>query len=133
MKNLLKIFFAALFVGITEAVNRCGEYIDKETVLVRRTTDGKFSAEISDDLAGSTVFGTGKGLFTHGRAIFLSRMLVNEFTAMNGPDKLTVNEPEVHFQSNFQKEQRIIFSLLEIAQNGSKLQRSGYNCFRTRA
>ena len=70
MKKLLKIFFAALFVGITEAVNRCGEYIDKETVLVRRTTDGKFSAEISDDLAGSTVFGTGKGLFTHGRAIF---------------------------------------------------------------
>ena len=78
MKKLLKIFFAALFVGITDAVNRCGEYIDKETVLVRRTTDGKFSAEISDDLAGSTVFGTGKGLFTHGRAIFLSRMLVNE-------------------------------------------------------
>ena len=78
MKKLLKIFFFALFVGITEAVNRCGEYIDKETVLVRRTTDGKFSAEISDDLAGSTVFGTGKGLFTHGRAIFLSRMLVNE-------------------------------------------------------
>merc|ERR1711917_190257 len=67
MKKLLKIFFAALFVGITEAVNRCGEYIDKETVLVRRTTDGKFSAEISDDLAGSTVFGIGKVIFGPGK------------------------------------------------------------------
>ena len=61
MKKLLKIFFSALFlVRITDAVNRCGEYIDKETVLVRRTTDGKFSAEISDDFAGTTAFGTGE-------------------------------------------------------------------------
>ena len=60
MKKLLKIFFSALLVRITDAVNRCGEYIDKETVLVRRTTDGKFSAEISDDFGGTSVFGTGK-------------------------------------------------------------------------
>ena len=60
----MNFIFIALCLGIVDAVNRCGEYIDKETVLVRRTTDGKFSAEISDDLAGTTVFGTGKDLFT---------------------------------------------------------------------
>ena len=60
MKKLLKIFFSALLVGISDAVNQCGEYIDKETVLVRRTTDGKFSAEISDDFGGTSVFGTGE-------------------------------------------------------------------------
>ena len=64
MKKLMNLFFIAICLGIADAVNRCGEYIDKETVLVRRTTDGKFSAEISDDLAGTTVVGTGKDLFT---------------------------------------------------------------------
>ena len=60
MKKLLKIFFSTLLVGLSDAVNQCGEYIDKETVLVRRTTDGKFSAEISDDFGGTSVFGTGE-------------------------------------------------------------------------
>ena len=64
MKKLMNLFSIAICLGIADAVNRCGEYIDKETVLVRRTIDGKFSAEISDDLAGTTVFGTGKDLFT---------------------------------------------------------------------
>ena len=56
----MNLIFIAICLGIADAVNRCGEYIDKETVLVRRTTDGKFSAEISDDFAGLTIFGTGK-------------------------------------------------------------------------
>ena len=64
MKKLLESFLWVLFVVRTEAVNRCGEYIDKETVLVRRTTDGKFSAEISDDLAGITTVGTGMDPFS---------------------------------------------------------------------
>ena len=64
MKKLMNLIFIAICLGIADAVNRCGEYIDKETVLVRRTTDGKFSAEISDDFAGLTIFGTGKDLFT---------------------------------------------------------------------
>ena len=79
MKKLLKLFFAALFVEITEAVNRCGEYIDKETVLVRRTTDGKFSAEISDDFAGSTVFGTGKVIFGPGKPLMYDLSKISNF------------------------------------------------------
>ena len=58
MMKILRLI--AVFVGYTGAVNRCGEYIDRETVLVRRTTDGKFNAVVSDDLAGTAVDGTGK-------------------------------------------------------------------------
>ena len=49
----------AAVIGVAEAINRCGEYIDRETVLVRRTTDGKFTAATSDNLAGTAVDGTG--------------------------------------------------------------------------
>ena len=58
MVKILRLI--AVLVGYTGAVNRCGEYIDRETVLVRRTTDGKFNAVVSDDLAGTAVDGTGK-------------------------------------------------------------------------
>ena len=84
MKKLLKSFFLALFVGITEAVNRCGEYIDKETVLVRRTTDGKFSAEISDDFAGSTVFGIGKVIFGPGKPFMNDLGKISHFPSHKG-------------------------------------------------
>ena len=84
MKKLLKLFFFALFVGITEAVNRCGEYIDKETVLVRRTTSGKFSAEISDDLAGSTVFGIGKVIFGPGKPFTNDLGKISNFPSHKG-------------------------------------------------
>ena len=58
----MKFFhLVAAVIGVTDAVNRCGEYIDRETVLVRRTTDGKFTAATSDNLAGTAVDGTGKG------------------------------------------------------------------------
>ena len=58
MVKILRLI--AVLVGYTGAVNRCGEYIDRETILVRRTTDGKFTAATSDNLAGTAVDGTGK-------------------------------------------------------------------------
>ena len=58
MKKFFHLIAAAL-VGSADAVMRCGEYVDRETVLVRRTTDGKFNAAVSDDLAGTAIDGTG--------------------------------------------------------------------------
>ena len=58
MKKFFHLIAAAL-VGSADAVMRCGEYIDRETVLVRRTTGGKFNAAVSDDLAGTAIDGTG--------------------------------------------------------------------------
>ena len=56
---MMNFFHLAAFIGAADAVSRCGEYVDRDTVLVRRTADGKFNADTSDGLAGTAVFGTG--------------------------------------------------------------------------
>ena len=105
---------------VNRAITPCGEYLDKETVLVRRTLGGKFTAASSDDLAGTAVDGIANGrigsafsmvfpqgathyLFTSGdcsKWVKISKSEIDAALSFNGLKKVTVHSTNLNSNSH---------------------------------